>query len=90
MKGTLDVTVTVTNVNEPPEFPSTETGARSVAENTEAGVNIGLPVSATDPDAGDTLTYTLGGTDAASFDIVTTSGQLQTEAALDHEGQGQL
>ena len=74
VKGTLDVTVTVTNVNEPPEFPSTETGARSVAENTAAGVNIGLPVSATDPDAGDTLTYTLGGTDAASFDIVTTSG----------------
>ena len=87
VKGTLDVTVTVTNVNEPPEFPSTETGARSVAENTAAGVNIGLPVSATDPDAGDTLTYTLGGTDAASFDIVTTSGQLQTEAALDHEGK---
>ena len=87
VKGTLDVTVTVTNVNEPPEFPSTETGARSVAENTPAGVNIGLPVSATDPDAGDTLTYTLGGTDAASFDIVTTSGQLQTEAALDHEGK---
>ena len=83
---TIAVTITVTNVNEPPEFPSTETGARSVAENTPASRNIGLPVSATDPDAGDTtLTYTLGGADAASFDIVATSGQLQTKAALDHE-----
>ena len=33
----------------------------------------------------DTLTYTLGGTDAASFDIVTASGQLQAKAALDYE-----
>ena len=86
VKGTLAVTVTVTNVNEPPEFPSTETGARSVAENTPASRDIGTPVSATDPDAGDTtLTYTLGGDDAASFGIVAASGQLQTKAALDHE-----
>ena len=34
--------------NEAPEFPSTETGARSVAENTEAGEDIGAPVLATD------------------------------------------
>ena len=85
VKGTLDVTVTVTNVNELPEFPATETGARSVPENTAAGVNIGLPVSATDPDAGDTLTYTLSVTDAATFNIVTASGQLQTKAVLDKE-----
>ena len=77
--------VTVTDVNEAPEFPSTETGARTIAENTAAGQNIGAPVAATDPDTGDTLTYTLGGDDAASFDIVASSGQLQTKAALDHE-----
>ena len=35
----------------------------------------------------DTLTYTLDGSDAAAFDIVTTSGQLQTKAALDHESR---
>ena len=65
------MTINVTNVNEPPEFPSTETGDRSVAENTPASQNIGTPVSATDPDAGDTtLTYTLSGADAASFGIV--------------------
>ena len=30
-------------------------------------------------DPGDTLTYTLGGTDATSFDIVSTTGQLQVK-----------
>ena len=42
-------------------------------------------MSATDADDDDTLTYTLGGTAAASFGIVNTSGQLQTLASLDHE-----
>ena len=44
---------------------------------------------ATDVDSGDTLTYTLGGTDAASFAIesTTTGGQLRTLAALDYETQ---
>ena len=83
--GTRDVTVTVTDVNEPPQFPQTETGARSVAENTPAGQDIGLPVAADDPDTDATLTYTLGGTDAASFSIETSSGQLQTKADLDRE-----
>ena len=83
--GTLDVTVTVTDENEPPAFAE-EAAAHSIAENTAAGQNIGTPVPATDQDAGDTtLTYTLGGDDAASFGIVATSGQLQTKAALDHE-----
>ena len=43
-------------------------------------------VTATDPN-NDTLTYRLGGADAASFGIVRSSGQLQTKAALDKETQ---
>ena len=81
---TVTVTITVTNVEEAPEFLATETGARSVAENTEAGQNIGGPVAAADDD-GDSLTYSLGGTDSASFDIVESSGQLRTKATLDYE-----
>ena len=50
-----------------PMFDS-ETVTMEVADNTAAGMNIGTPVTATDADA-DALTYTLGGTDAASFDI---------------------
>ena len=82
--ATIDVTITVADVNEPPEFDSA-TAAREVPENTEAGENIGDPVTATDPDTGNTPAYTLGGTDANIFDIGTSTGQLQTQAALDHE-----
>ena len=82
--ATIDVTITVADVNEPPEFDSA-TATREVPENTEAGENIGAPVTAADPDNGDTPAYTLGGTDATFFDIDASTGQLQTKAALDHE-----
>ena len=84
LTDTITVTINITNVNEAPVYER-ETARRGVDENTAAGQNIGRPLSATDPDAGDTLTYTLEGTDAAKFDIVSTSGQLQTKAALDFE-----
>ena len=79
---TIAVTINVTNA---PVFTEGTSATRSVAENTPAGQNIGTPVAATDADTGDTLTYTLSGTDVSSFDIVNTSGQLQTKAALDYE-----
>ena len=43
-------------------------------------------MAATDDD-NDALTYFLGGTDAGFFDIVDTSGQLQTKDALDYEAK---
>ncbi len=64
--------------NSAPTFNEGTSTTRSVAENTASGQNIGAPVMATDTDTGDTLTYTLGGTDAADFGIVSSSGQLQT------------
>ena len=70
-------------MNTPPEFPAAHT-ERSVPENPAEGENIGGPVVAEDAED-DTLTYALGGADAASFDIVASSGQLQTKAALDFE-----
>ena len=73
-----------TDENDDPIFIEGDSTTRSVAENTEAGVNIGGPVSATDED-GDPLAYTLGGIDAGSFGIVGTTGQLQTRAELDYE-----
>ncbi len=84
----ITVTINVTDVNEnrAPVFTEGDSTTRSVAENTGSGVNIGSAVSATDAD-NDTLTYTLGGTDAASFSIDSTSGQLQTKASLDYESK---
>ena len=70
--------------NQRPTFPSTESGARTVEENTRAGVSVGDPVAAEDMDD-DRLTYSLSGTDAAAFSIVTTTGQLRTLEPLDFE-----
>ena len=69
--------------NSPPRFSETAP-TRSIAENSAAGTAVGAPVTATDPD-GDSLTYTLGGSDAATFSIGRSSGQLMTRAALDYE-----
>ena len=80
--ATIDVTITVADVNEPPEFDSA-TATREVPENTEAGENIGAPVTANDPDTGDTPAYTLEGADLDSFDIDSASGQIHK--ASDHE-----
>ena len=74
-----------TPTNNAPEFPATENGMRSVPENTATGMPIGDPVMATDDDAGDTLMYTLGGADMASFTINMATGQIMTAAALDYE-----
>ena len=79
--STHAVQATPTEPNSAPVF-SADTATRSVAENTGAGVDFGAPVTATDSD---TLTYSLGGTDADSFSIVDTSGQLQTKEPLDYE-----
>ena len=85
-EATITVTIMVTDLddNAAPEFASAMT-TRSVAENTAAGENIGDPVAATDANTDDTLTYTLGGADAASFDIDMSTGQLMTKADLDFE-----
>ena len=82
--ATLAVTVSVTDVNEAPAFLAATT-SRSVSESASTGDNIGDPVDANDPDAGATLTYTLGGTDAGSFSILALTGQLQVKYALDFE-----
>ena len=82
--GSLNVTVYVNDVNEAPTFSSGQT-SRSVAENTASGQDIGAPVQADDPDEGDTLTYLLGGDDAYSFDIDSSTGQILTYADMDHE-----
>ena len=72
--------------NSAPEFDTAETGARSVAENTAAGQDIGAAVAATDDDL-DTLSYSIAGADSAAFDVDAGSGQLSTLAPLDHEAK---
>ena len=78
------VRIMVTDVNEPPAFPDTEDGRRTISEAAGSNEDIGAPFEAEDPD-GDYLEYSLGGTDALSFAIGQYTGQLQTAAVLDFE-----
>ncbi len=74
------VAVTVTNVNEAPTVTSSATA--SVAENTTAV----MTVTASDPDAGTTFTYSInGGADAAKFAINSSTGALTFVSAPDYE-----
>ena len=87
LSAVFQVAAAVVVPNNPPAFSGT-TADRSVAENTAAGQNVGAALTATDADS-DTLTYTLEGTDAASFDIVSGSGQIQTRTGVtyNHEAK---
>ena len=68
--------------NSNPDFGG-NTATRTLPENSAAGVNVvGGTVAATDSD-NDTLTYSLSGTDAGSFEI-DSNGQLKTKTGVTH------
>ena len=56
---------------------------RSLVENPPASVNIGLPVAATASSGA--VSYSLGGADAASFNLDTSTGQLWTKAGVTYD-----
>ena len=75
---TVSIEATAAPPNNAPAFTEGASAARTVSATAPAGTSIGAPVSATDADAGTTLTYSLEGADAASFGINTANGQLLT------------
>ena len=75
------ISVSVTNVNDVAPSFAAATDSSSVSENTSGVV---YTASATDIE-GDTLTYSLGGTDSAHFTIDLNSGELSLANALDYE-----
>ncbi len=76
-----------TEINQAPRFRETAP-VRRFAENTDAGEDVGGPVTATDGDGG-TLAYSLEGTDAASLDVVATTGQIRTRSGVDYDHEMQ-
>ncbi|MDQ3822234.1 MAG: cadherin domain-containing protein [Actinomycetota bacterium] len=82
-------TITVTDVNAAPT--DIQLSSSSVAENQPAGTTVGA-LTTTDPDAGDTHTYSLvagaGDEDNAKFQI--SGATLQTAQALDFEADSSL
>ena len=87
LTDTIEVTINVTNVNEAPMFAEA-TADRSIDENSAEDMAVGDPVTATDPDAGDTLAYSLSGDDAMYFSI-DDMGQITVgaDAMLDYEAE---
>ena len=67
--------------NSDPAFGITS-ATRDMFENSAAETNVGFPVEAIDPDAGDTLTYSLSGTDVSSFTFDSSTGQIKTKAGV--------
>ncbi|WP_055747487.1 Ig-like domain-containing protein [Brevibacillus choshinensis] len=68
------------NVNTPPT--DIALSSSSIQENSPIGTTIGT-LSATDADAGETFTYSLGGVDAAAFTI--SGNALKTNTPLDYK-----
>ena len=81
--STSTVTLRLRAPNNAPVFADASV-TREVAENSAVGTDVGAVVTATDADSGDTLEYSLDGTDAASFDIDDSSGQIQTVSGVDY------
>ena len=72
--------------NRAPGFDDGSAASRSVAEDAAGGVNIGDPITATDPES-DSLTYGITGAEARYFQIDASTGQISvgTNVALDYE-----
>ena len=82
----VDVSVTIQDVNEPPQF-DVVSDSLTIVENAPANRNVGGALAATDEDDGDDWTFSLSGDDAASFLIEEASGQIRVRSGtlLDYE-----
>ena len=83
LSTTRDITINVSDVNEIPtdiNLTSTE-----ITENS-AGLEIGV-LRTSDPDAGDTFSYTLSGDDAESFEVVGSSLKFKETATPNFENK---
>ena len=86
------LSITVTDVNEFPisAISDTDAAANTVNENAISGTTVGVRASATDPDSGDTVSYSLDDNAGGLFTIdnntgiVTVAGALDAETATSH------
>jgi uncharacterized repeat protein (TIGR02543 family) len=78
------VTVTITNVNEAPVITINSSNATHAITQAENSTSV-ITYTATDVDAGASLSFSLSGTDAADFAINSSSGVLTFVSAPDFE-----
>ena len=81
---TYTMTIDVTPENDAPVFAAT-TLTRALAENTPAGENVGDPIPEANDIDGDTVTYSLEGADADSFDFDVSTRRLATKTGVDYD-----
>ena len=81
--GSLVLSITVLQLTVP-VFGEGTAATRTVPENSPVDTVVGFPVHATDPD-GDTLAYSLSGTDELAFRVDAGTGQIRTREILDRE-----
>lgn len=84
--ATTNLNVTVNDLNDSPTFVTTSHSA-SIAENLQTGTNV-IQVKASDEDSGDSLTYSLSGTNSGHFTISSSTGLVTTAQPLDQETVG--
>jgi hypothetical protein len=82
--GYETLTVTVTDINDPPVITSNSGGASAVITLAENTTNV-TTVQATDQDSGATLVFSVSGTDAGDFVINPNSGALAFAQSPDYE-----
>ena len=78
-QGDWRVSITDSAVGRELEFSEGESTTRSIPENTPAGINVGLPVSAVGSGG---VTYAMSGPDAESFVILPGTGQVRTRDSV--------
>ena len=87
LSSSTNVTIAVNNVNETPVIATNQTF--TVAEHVPAGTQVGI-VSASDPDNGQTLSYSItGGNTNNAFSISPSTGMISVSAAICFEQCGQ-
>ena len=83
------IRVTLWQSQGPPVFTDGDAATRSIDENAgtalSPGAPIGGPVTANDPNPGQTVTYSLSGTNAASFTFNANNGQISTKAGVTYD-----
>lgn len=82
---TAQITITINNLNEAPVVNAA--GPFSVAENSANGTNVGTPITFTEPDAGQTHSYSITAGNTGGAFAIDGSGQISvaTSSALNFE-----
>ncbi len=82
LSGSKAVTITINDLNDPPVISSAGTG--SIAENANTSA-ITYDAAASDPDSGQSITFSINGTDASSFNIDSDDGELRLKSPANFE-----